>query len=194
MNWYSIKELHKMGIKILGNNIKISKKVSIYNPSNIILYDNIRIDDFCLLSAKGKIEIHNFVHIGAFCLLSSSTSIILKDFSGLSSGVKLYGSSDNYNGMFLTNPTVPIEYKNCKNGPIIMEKHSIIGSGSVIMPNILISEGSAIGALSFVNKSTDPWIIYGGNPIRKIKEREMGCLNYENNLVKRYLFLNKLPM
>ena len=49
---YSIDELKELGITVYGKNIKISKFVNIYNPTNLILHDNIRIDDFTILSGK----------------------------------------------------------------------------------------------------------------------------------------------
>ena len=54
-----------MGVTIHGENIKISKFVNIYNPKNLILHNNIRIDDFTIISCKGSIEIFNNVHISA---------------------------------------------------------------------------------------------------------------------------------
>ena len=41
-------ELQKMGFKFVGNNVKLSDKCSIYNPSNIEIGSNTRIDDFCI--------------------------------------------------------------------------------------------------------------------------------------------------
>ena len=31
----------------------------------------------------------------------------MKDFSGISQGVKIYSNNDDYSGNFMTNPTVP---------------------------------------------------------------------------------------
>ncbi len=176
MNWYSIKELHRMGIKILGNNIKISKKVSIYNPSNIILHDNIRIDDFCLLSAKGKIEICNFVHIASGVMISSSNIIMIKNFCNIASGSKLYGSNDDYSGNALIGPTVIDSLRNTTNGDIICEDYSSIGANAIILPNVKLSEGSVLGTLSVLKKNTEPWTIYAGNPAKFIKNRENKCI------------------
>ena len=181
-NYYSIDELYKLGITIYGKNIKISKFVNIYNPKNLILHDNIRIDDFTILSGKGTIEICNYVHIGSHSFISSSTKIILSDYSGLSGGVKLFGSTDDYSGNTMTNPTIPSKYLGTKIGDIIIEPHVIIGANSIVLPNINIKEGSAIGVNSFINKSTDVWKIYAGSPIKFIKNREKNCLKLQKIL------------
>ena len=182
MNIYCLNYLKNLGVTIYGKNIKISKLVQIYNPKNIILHDNIRIDDFTILSGNGIIEIGNYVHIAPQCTISSNITIKLSDFSGLSSGVKIFGSSDDYSGKYLTNPTVPDKYKRIIKGSVILEKHVIVGSNSVILPNIILKEGTAIGTLSLVNKSTDEWNIYAGIPIKLIKKRNFNCLKLEKQL------------
>ncbi|WP_069469907.1 acyltransferase [Candidatus Marithrix sp. Canyon 246] len=46
----------------------------------------------------------------------------------------------------------------------------IVGAGSVIMPGVIVDEGTSIGAMSLVRKKTEPWSIYIGNPAKKIKK------------------------
>jgi acetyltransferase-like isoleucine patch superfamily enzyme len=179
INCYSLQYLKQIGVNLLGTNINISKYARIYNPTNLTIHDNVRIDDFTILSCKGKIEIYNNVHISAQCFISSSTSIIIHSYSSISVGVKLFGSNDDYSGNFMANPTVPKQFLNVTNGDIIIEKHSIIGSNSVVLPNITIAEGTAIGCQSFVNKTTESWKIYAGSPIKYIKNRHKNCLVLE---------------
>ena len=190
-NIYRLSELQRMGIKILGKNIKISKYVRIYNPQNLILHNNIRIDDYTILSGIGQIEIKNYVHIGPQSFITSGSKILLSDFTGLSSGVKLFGSSDNYNGNFMTNPTVPKKFVGTIIGDIILKPHVVIGAGSVVLPNITLGQGSAIGSLSLVNKNTEEWKIYAGSPIKFVKDRKKNCQLLENILIKENNLINK---
>lgn len=180
-NYFSLNHLKSLGVKIYGNgtNIEISKLARIYNPSNLILHDNIRIDDFAILSGRGNIEIGNYVHIGAQCSISSYSNIQFHNYSGLSSGVRLFGSTDDYSGKFMTNPTVPSHFLGTIHGDIILNKHVIIGSGSIILPNTILAEGTAVGSLSLINKNTEAWKIYAGSPAKIIKNREKNCLDYE---------------
>lgn len=181
-NIYSISELISLGVTVYGKNILVSKLARLYNPKKLILHDNIRIDDFTILSGKGRIVINKYVHIGPQCFVSSASNIIFSDFCGIACGVKLFGSSDNYNGNYLTGPTVPLKYNGTKSGDIILEKHTIVGSGSIVLPDIELKIGTAIGALSLVNKNTEPWKIYGGNPIKYLKDRNDKCLVLEKEL------------
>jgi galactoside O-acetyltransferase len=185
-NLYSIEDLKNIGVIVYGKNIKISKFVNIYNPKNLILHDNIRIDDFCIISCKGTIEIFNNVHISAQCFVSSATNIIFGNYSGISVGVKLFGGCDDFSGEYLTNPTIPNKYTNVIIGDIILKDHVLIGSNSIVLPNVILAEGTAIGSNSLVKKSTNEWKIYGGVPIKEIKDRSRNCLElqceYENEI------------
>lgn len=175
MAFLNQEQLDVVGFKSIGENVLISNKVSIYNPKNIVIGSNVRIDDFCILSAgEGGIILGNYVHLACYCSLIGQGSIILKDFSGISSRVSLYSSNDDYSGEFLTNPCVPSEYTNVKSGDVTLEKHVIIGSGSIVLPNVTVGYGTAIGALSLVTKSCSEKSIYIGNPLKRLKARKVG--------------------
>jgi len=47
--FYSREELEKIGFKSIGENVLISDKTSIYNPQNIEIGSNVRIDDTFIL-------------------------------------------------------------------------------------------------------------------------------------------------
>jgi UDP-3-O-[3-hydroxymyristoyl] glucosamine N-acyltransferase len=63
MAFLTEEQLKNIGFKYIGDNVKISDKCSIYNPEEIAIDDNSRIDDFCLIS--GLIRIGKNVHIAA---------------------------------------------------------------------------------------------------------------------------------
>ena len=175
--FYTDNEIEKFGFKHLGQNVKISRYANIYHPNLVDIGNNVRIDDFCILS--GTINLGSFIHIGAYCGLYGGSSITLEDFSGLSARVLVYSISDDYSGKYMTNPTVAEEFKNEIRNPVLIKKHSIIGAGSIILPGVIIEEGCAIGAASLVNKSTDPWGIYAGVPVKLLKLRSKEILLLE---------------
>ena len=62
MGFLNQEQLLNIGFFSFGNNVLISDKVSIYNPSKIKIGNNVRIDDYCVLSAgAGGIEIGDYV-------------------------------------------------------------------------------------------------------------------------------------
>jgi len=188
-SFYSQEELKELGLKHYGENVLISRKCSIYGAKNISIANNVRIDDFCILS--GKITIGNYCHIAAATLLfGGKQGIVLEDFSGLSSRCAIYAETDDYSGEFMTNPTIPDEYRGVVGGKVLLKKHSLLGSGTMVMPNVIIGEGTAVGAMGFVSKNLDDWSVYFGAPVRKIKERSKNILKLEEIFIaKRKEFL-----
>ncbi|RTL01181.1 MAG: acyltransferase [Proteobacteria bacterium] len=184
MAYLSQTQLESLNFKYLGKNVKISDKASIYNAKNLYLDDNSRIDDFCILSAgAGGIHIGKYVHIAAYSSLIGAEKITLADFSGVSSRVSIYSSSDDYSGEFLTNPTVPIEYCNVDSRPVYIGKHVIVGAGAIVLPGAKLNIGVAIGSLSLVlGKEYPEFMIYAGAPAKAIKERKRNLLELENKL------------
>ncbi|PPK51365.1 acyltransferase [Marinobacter persicus] len=171
------------GFKAVGRNVKVSDKASIYNPETIELGDNSRIDDFCVVS--GKVSIGKYCHITPMCLVAGgSPGITLSDFCTLAYGVKIFAQSDDYSGSTMVNSLVPTRFKNEYLAEVQLEKQVIIGAGSIIFPGVIIREGCSIGAMTLVNKSTQPWGIYAGNPARRIKDRKQDLLKLESQFLK----------
>ncbi len=83
----------------------------------------------------------------------------------------------------MTNPMVPDEYRNVYGGRVLLEKYSIIGSGSTILPNVIIGEGASVGSMSLVIRSLEPWSIFVGIPCRKIKDRSKKLLELAQALL-----------
>lgn len=165
--------------------IKLSDKASFFGAERIQFADNVRIDDFCVLSAgKGGIDIGRNVHIAVYTSLIGAGRITIGDFANISSRVAIYSSNDDYSGAFMTNPTVPAEFTNVTHAPVVIGRHVIIGSGSVVLPGVTIGEGAAVGALSLVNQDIEPFAIYAGVPARKIGERKRDLLELEQHYLK----------
>ncbi|HOG35655.1 MAG TPA: acyltransferase [Petrotogaceae bacterium] len=181
-SFYNVEELKEFGFAKVGINVLISRKASIYGAENMSIGSNVRIDDFCILS--GKITIGNYVHIGAYSAIFGSFGVEMHDFSGISSRVSIYSSSDDYSGEYMTNPTVPQKYRGCVNAKVVLSKHVIVGAETVILPGVVIGEGTAVGSMCLVNRSCDEWSIYGGIPAKRIKERNRHILELEKELLK----------
>jgi acetyltransferase-like isoleucine patch superfamily enzyme len=178
MAFLSQEKLNSLGFHHLGKNVKISEKASIYNHDRIAIGDHSRIDDFCVLS--GSISIGRNVHVAVFCnLAGGEKGILMRDFSGLAYGCQVFTQSDDYSGKTLTNPTIPDEFKCEVKNAIIINRHCIVGANSLIFPGVELAEGSAVGAMSMVTKSTEPWTIYFGVPAKKLKPRSRELLRYE---------------
>jgi galactoside O-acetyltransferase len=47
----------------------------------------------------------------------------------------------------------------------------VVGTNSVIHPEVVIGEGTSVGSMTLVNKSLAPWGVYIGIPAKRFKER-----------------------
>ena len=192
MAFLTKKQLKMMSFKSFGHNVRISDKASIYNADQIEIGDHSRIDDFCVIS--GKVKIGRNVHIAVYCnIAGGEKGIIFEDFSGLAYGCQVFTQSDDYSGRSLTNPTVPDEYKKEVKKAVKIGRHTIIGTNTLIFPGVEIAEGTAVGALSILTKSTEEWSIYVGIPATRVKERKRDLLKLEKKYLasedKRYIAL-----
>lgn len=180
--FYSEEELKGLGLKKYGENVLISRNAILYNPEQLEIGHDVRIDDFTTIS--GKVVLQNYIHIAQFCsLYGGSEGIYMDDFSGLSSKSIIYATSNDYSGESMTNPMVPEKYKTTdKNAAVRLCKHVVVGCMSVILPGVTVGEGSSVGAMSLCTKSLEAWGIYGGAPAKKLKERSRHLLELEAEL------------
>ncbi len=182
---YTEDELVGEGFRSVGRNVRIAKNCSIIGAENISIGDNVRIDGYCTLVAvgTGSIQLGSYIHIGGYCALLAGEGIVMEDFSGLSWNVQIYTKSDDFSGKYMTNPTVPAKYTNVKGGRVTLGRHCIVGASSIILPKATLGDGVAVGALSMVTKSLEPWGIYSGIPAKRIKDRSRKLLELENQLL-----------
>lgn len=172
--FYNSRQLRRFGFKTIGENVLIAKDAIVVGFENISIGGNVKIDSNVTLAASnGSLSIGNWVHVGGSSHLSCSGGIILNDFVTISQGVKIYSASDDYSGNTLTNPTIAEKYKNVQRDAVIIEKHVIIGSNSVIAPGtILENEGFRFRALRSHHYKThiaflrnDLYLIHGQDQI-----------------------------
>jgi acetyltransferase-like isoleucine patch superfamily enzyme len=178
-------QLQALRFKRLGRHVKVSDKAAIYNADQIELGDHVRIDDFCVVS--GRVVFGRNVHVAVFCNVAGGTEgVELGDFAGLAYACHVFSQSDDYSGQTLTNPTIPSEFKNETKAKVRIGRHCIIGTRSIVMPGVEVSQGCAIGAMSMVTQSTEPWSIYFGVPATRQGAREKGLLTLEREYLDKY--------
>lgn len=175
-SFYTEDELSKLGLKSYGKDVKLSRFARIYSPNKISIGNNVRIDDFCILS--GDISIGSNIHISAYVALYGSLGIELEDYTGISPMSTIYSAMDDFSGDYLIGPIHPEEYTNVTGGKVILKRYSQIGTHCVVFPNLSIGEGSVVGACSLVNKNLEPWGIHYGVPVQRKAERKKNLLDF----------------
>ena len=170
-SFYSYEELMALGFQKVGKNVLISKKASFYGIGNISIGDYVRIDDFCILS--GMITLGSYVHISAYAVLYGGTAgITVEDFANISTRSTVFAVCDDFTGAAMAGAMVPPECRLVDERPVLIKKHVVVGAHCVVLPGITLSEGSAFGACSLINKDSLPWSLNAGVPFRKMRDRE----------------------
>ena len=144
----------------LGKDVKLSKFINLYG---CCVGDNTKIGAF--------VEIQKNAFIGKNCKISSHTFIC--------EGVTIEDNVFIGHNVAFTNDSFP--RATAKDGklqtetdwkvePTLVKKGASIGSGSTILPNIVIGENAIIGAGSVVTKNVPPDTIVAGNPAKTLRK------------------------
>lgn len=168
-SFYTEEELKELGFKSYGKNVLISRFARFYGISNMEIGNNVRIDDFCILS--GKIKIGNYVHISAYTALYGSQGIEIKDYCGCSARSIIYSAMDDFSGEYMIGPMLPKELTNVTGGPVILEKYVQLGANTTVMPDLTIGEGAVTGSCTLVRHNIEPWTVNIGIPSKVLKKR-----------------------
>lgn len=184
MAYLTEQQILALGLKNVGTGVLISDKACIYNPEMISIGNHSRIDDFCVIS--GLVSIGDYSHITAMCLIAGGApGVFLDDFCTLAYGVKIFAQSDDYSGATMVNSMIDRAYKNEIFLPVRVGRQVIMGAGSTVLPGVDIAVGTALGAMTLVNKSTSPWGIYAGVPARRLKDRKKDLLVLEEKFLEK---------
>ncbi len=169
-----------------GERVVVDRGARILRPDLVSVGDDVRIDTGVVLSGRYPISIGDHVHIAAGTkLYASGAPLRIGAFANLSVDVKLFTASDDYLGGALTNPTVPIEFRDVTVGPIVVEDHAIVGAGSVVLPGVTLRFGAAVGALSLVKDDVPEGVVVAGCPARAVGHRDIARLRELEAEVRR---------
>lgn len=139
--------LFKIILNKYGKNVMIDYGIYFRYGKHISIGDNVTVNRGTMLipssNPKGSIIIDNNVMIAP--------------------GVKLLAAGHDHTKITLDDTYAPIK----------IGKYSWICSGVTILQGVEIGEGCVIAAGSVVTKSVPPYMIYGGVPAKKIKDREI---------------------
>ena len=136
----------KLKFKSSGKNLIIKNNCKIFGRKNITLGNNVYIGQEAYWTGAGGIEIQDNVMIGPYSRILS------------------------YNHNYNSTEYLPYDNKEILK-KVTIEQNSWIGIGVFISPGVTIGEGAIVAMGSVVVKNVEPLTIVGGNPAKKIGER-----------------------
>jgi acetyltransferase-like isoleucine patch superfamily enzyme len=162
------RELDLVGFRTVGTNVRISRFARFFNPGAIEIGDEVRIDDFAILSpGAGTIRFEGFNHVAAAAMIFGE--VTLRPWSTLSSRVVVYAVTDDFTIDAATYPHSG--QRNLVRAPVVIGERVVVGTGSTVLPGVEIVSGVSIGAMSLVRRSVLEPGVYAGIPVRRIASR-----------------------
>jgi len=154
---------------------KVSPIIRIRQANDFVIGPGSIVDDFCCFSTKVEVGRHSYIGSGCSVMGDAERKFRLGDFSSLAAGVKICCTSNDFvHDLITLVPGDLPELLGCRiTGDVLLENYTGVGANTVIMPNNIVPEGTAIGAASFVPEdyAFEPWSVYAGTPIRLVNRR-----------------------
>lgn len=166
-------QFDKSKLRSCGEDVYISKNVEIKRPHLFSAGNHVAIDSYFYCTTDVKIG--DYVHISPFVSIigGSQTKFIMGNFSTISAGCRIVCASEEFLGKGLVGSLIPQKYRDkVYYEPVLIEDFASLATNVVVLPGVVIAQGSVVGANSLVTKSTKPWCIYYGSPARFVKKRE----------------------
>ena len=183
--------LSSMPFKSLGHDVMMHERVTLVGIENISIGSHVRIDPDVILLATGPLTIGCYTHIATGVFIAARAGFEMKNFANIAHGARIYTINDDYSGEHLMGPTIPAELLNLQFGAVLMQEHATVGAGAIVLPGVTMGEGSLLGALSLIGRSTGPWTMYGGVPAKPLKERRRDVIRKGQELLKSSWFMQK---
>jgi len=154
-----------MAIKITNNGGKIASTVIFIGSGEVILSAGSEIRDYSIIEmSNGVLGIGKDSVIGYFSFIQCSGSLKIGNGSLLGPRISYITSSHVINDK-------PLVGQPLDRGYIVIGDNVWLGANITIGYNTTINDNSIIGANSFVNKDIPKNEIWGGVPVKKIKDR-----------------------
>ena len=168
----------------------ISPNTRIRHPEHFEIGDYSIVDDFCYISTRVRIGVCSHVASGCSIAGGAAHLFTLGDFSSLSSGVKIWCTSDDFANdiVCILPPGIDVKSRLIE-GDVTFGHYTAAGANAVVMPGNVVPEGAVIGALSFVpaSFSFEPWSVYAGVPVRKVGERDREAVTRQATLLRAHI-------
>jgi len=108
--------------------------------------------------------------------LEDKNNVIIEDHVTIAPRVTLITSS-------YPNASRIRQYVPEANGAIVINKDAWIGTGVIVLPDVIIGEGAIVGAGSVVTKDVEPYTIVVGSPAKPISKLPVTQINASVDLL-----------
>ena len=157
---------------LMESNVFIDQGVIFSHPKGVTLREFSYIDKRAMLLCH-RVSVGRRVHIAPNVFVSGGGTFAIEDYACIATGTSIITSTEVLkDGARCSGPMVAASQRNVVRGHVQIEKDAFIGPHVVLLPNIVVKQGSVIAAGVTVAKDTESWGIYVGGKGKKISNRD----------------------
>jgi len=152
-----------------GEDVVIEDEVLIWHPETVSLGADVYVGHRTMLKGyyKGKMTIGRGTWIGQNCFFHSAGDITIGEDVGIGPQVQILTSTHR-----LDQVDKPLLHAELIFKPVVIEKDSDIGMGTIILPGVTIGQGAQIGAGSVITEDVPPYAVAAGVPAKVLRSRK----------------------
>ena len=154
---------------VIGNNVSIFGNIDIRNREfgSIFIDDNVSFDDDVRIVAarSGIITIREGCEVGKGTIINAGANVEVKKNTLIGPYCLIQASNHGYK------KKGPIKGQEYTHAPISIGEGSWLAANVVVLPGIIIEDGSIIGASAVVTRNIKGNTINAGNPSKLISDR-----------------------
>ncbi len=157
---------------LMESNVFIDQGVIFSHPKGVTLREFSYIDKRVMFLCS-RVSVGRRVHIAANVFVSGGGTCEIEDYAGVAPGASIITSTEVLkDGARCSGPMVAASQRNLVRGHVKIEKDAFIGPHVVLLPNIVVKQGSVIASGITVAKDTESWGIYVSGKGEKISNRD----------------------
>jgi acetyltransferase-like isoleucine patch superfamily enzyme len=152
----------------VGNGLQVGVGVHFRHLETFEIGDGVFIGAHACLHGRfdGRCAIGSHTWIGPQAFLDAR-DLVIGDYVGWGPGARVLGSE--HTG---TPQEVPIIATDLVISPVVVEDGADIGTGSTLLPGVIIGRGAIVGAAAVVSRDVPAMTIVAGVPARVLRHRE----------------------
>lgn len=165
---------YKPRLKRMGKNVIIEQRAVFSYPREVELSDFSYIDKNVIIASKTAM-VGKRVHIAPFCIITGGGDFVIEDYACISNHSSVITSTETLkSGTRSSGPMIPSFQRDVLRGSVHIKKDAFIGTKATILTNVVVEEGSVVGAGLVLTKNTEPWGVYvlEGGRAKMIRSRE----------------------
>lgn len=156
-----------------GEDVQWYEPIVVLAPWKVQIGDHSRIDSFVKIEGGVGVVIGQYVHVSSFSHLNvGGGQLVIGDYVAIASGARILGGSNRPEGLAMS-AAAPASMQLVQRTLTVIDRYAFVATGAIVLPGVHLGEGAVVAAGAVATQDVPPWEIWGGNPARFLKHREV---------------------